>query len=69
MLLGGADLHVFRLPLLTNGEVKPVQAGYVGSGKDKLILSRSSMCIWVLNEIEEKKWVGKAPAISNFSWI
>lgn len=58
-----------RLPVLTNGEVKPVQAGYVGSGKDSMILTRRSMCIWVLNEIEEKKWVGKAPGISNLGWI
>lgn len=68
-MLGVADLNACRLPLLTNGEVKPVQAGYVGSGKDKMILSRSSMCVWVLNEIEEKKWVGRAPALSNYSWI
>lgn len=53
---------VCRLPLLTNGEVKPVQAGFVGSGQNSMVLTRKSMCIWILNEIEERKWVGRAPA-------
>lgn len=55
--------------MLTNGEVKPVQAGYVGSGKDGMFLTRKSMCIWILNEIDEKKWLGKAPQLSNLGWI
>lgn len=46
-----------------------MQAGYVGSGKDCMLLTRKSMNIWILNEIEEKKWVGKAPGISNPGWI
>lgn len=46
-----------------------MQAGYVGSGRDKMVLSRRSMCIWVLREIEEGRWVGKAPALSNLGWI
>lgn len=58
-----------RVPILHNGEVKPVQTGHVGSGTDGMMLSRRSMCIWVLNEIEERKWVGKAPMISNPGWI
>lgn len=42
-----ADERRCRLPLLTNGEMKPVQAAYVGSGQDGMFLSRKSMCIWV----------------------
>ncbi|KJY00552.1 NmrA family protein [Zymoseptoria brevis] len=56
---------LFRVPVLTNGDYKPVQTAMVGDGNDGLTLSRKSNAVWVLQELEEKKWVGRAPALSN----
>ena len=56
---------LFRVPGLGNGDVAPVNACYLGEGQDGLFLSRKSMARWVLEEIEARKWVGKAPHISN----
>jgi hypothetical protein len=60
---------LFRVPVLTNGDYKPVQTAMIGDGKDGMMLSRKSSAVWVLQELEEKKWVGKAPALSNPGWI
>ncbi|KAK4493913.1 hypothetical protein PRZ48_015099 [Zasmidium cellare] len=67
--LSEIEWTLFRVPALTNGEAKPVRAGNVGEGKDGIILSRKSIAIWVLQELQEKKWVGKAPALCNPGWI
>ena len=58
-----------RVPNLTGGEAKPVQASYLGDGTDGLFVTRKSVAIWVLQELEEKKWVDKAPCLSNPGWI
>lgn len=56
---------IFRVPFLTNGAVADVTAGYTGDGNDSLTLSRKSMAKWVVQEIQDEKWVGKAPFLSN----
>lgn len=58
-----------RVPILTNGEAKAVRAGYIGSPGDGMLLSRKSNAIWILQELEERKWVGKCPALSNVGWL
>lgn len=55
---------VFRVPMLANKEAGPVKAGFVGAGVGWRI-ERKAMAEWVLKEMEEKKWVGKCPALSN----
>ncbi|KAF2826718.1 hypothetical protein CC86DRAFT_369900 [Ophiobolus disseminans] len=54
---------VFRVPILKNGEAVPVKAGFVGDVG--LSLDRKALAEWLLREIEEKKFVGKCPAVSN----
>lgn len=56
---------IYRVPFLTNSEAKPVRASYIGSGEDGITLSRKSMAEWVLHEMQEMKWIGHAPLISN----
>jgi len=67
---------VFRVPLLKGeelGEMKAegdgvgVEACYVGDSKwrDGLFLDRGRLARWVLSELEEGKWVGACPLISN----
>jgi hypothetical protein len=60
----------FRVPILTNGAAVPTNASIVGSGQDGLLLSRKSLAVWLLNELKEGKWIGKAPALSHSGgWI
>ncbi|KAF2652221.1 NAD(P)-binding protein [Lophiostoma macrostomum CBS 122681] len=54
---------VFRVPLLLDGEAKPVKAGYIGEVGIKL--DRKGLAEWVLREMEEGKWIGKCPALAN----
>jgi hypothetical protein len=54
---------VFRVPVLRDGEAKPVKAGFVGNVG--LSIERKALAEWVLKEMEEGKWVGKCPAVSN----
>ena len=61
----------FRVPLLKGEELKKddgkVQVAWVGDahGKDGLSLDRSRLVHWVLRELQERKWVGKCPILSN----
>ena len=55
---------VFRVPNLGNGDAKPTKAGFVGQGPG-IFLERKGMAEWILKEMEESKWVGKCPAVSN----
>jgi nucleoside-diphosphate-sugar epimerase len=54
---------IFRVPVLRDGEAKPVKAGFVG--EVGLGIERKALAEWVLREMEEEKWVGKCPAVSN----
>ena len=56
---------IARVPLLTEKPEKDVIAGYVGDGKTKTKLSRAAFAAFVLKELEENKWCGKAPLISS----
>ncbi|CZT16121.1 uncharacterized protein RCC_01962 [Ramularia collo-cygni] len=60
---------IFRVPGLTNKGYLPVQAAMVGDGKDGMQLSRKSNAVWVLQELQEGKWIGKAPVLSNPGWM
>ena len=64
----GTELEwtVFRVPFLTEGPDKGVYAGdltarYPWTGT----LSREGQAIWLLKEIEERKWVGKMPMLND----
>lgn len=56
---------MMRLPNLADGEPKPVKEAFRGDGKDGMSLTRASLPQWVLKEIDERKWVGKPPMLSN----
>ncbi|KAI9725670.1 MAG: hypothetical protein M1828_002955 [Chrysothrix sp. TS-e1954] len=54
---------LFRVPLLTSRAGMAVRAGMVGDGGDGSFLTREGLAAWVLQELEEGKWVGKAPLV------
>lgn len=66
---------VFRVPLLSGkaldenpkNDGEEVNACYVGDkkGRDGLWLDRGRLARWVLNELDEGKWIGCAPLVSN----
>ncbi|PBP17081.1 NmrA family protein [Diplocarpon rosae] len=62
---------VFRVPLLSGTELGTgegeVNACYVGDkeGRDGLSLVRARLVRWVLGEMEEGKWIGTCPLVSN----
>ena len=58
-----------RVPALTNGEAKLVRTSFLGDGSDGMFLSRKSLAVWVLQELLQKQWVGKAPSLSNPGWM
>ncbi|KAJ7145366.1 hypothetical protein C8R43DRAFT_1070122 [Mycena crocata] len=62
------DWTVFRVPHLTEESVElPVAAGLLGPEfKGTKNLSRASMALWILREMEERKWVRKAPVLANY---
>lgn len=51
-------------------EIAKVNAGFVGDkdGKDWLILDRGRLVLWILGEIEERRWIRMAPTLANASW-
>lgn len=57
---------MFRVPLLSDAGPAEVHSAYLGSPGIKL--SRSSMVQWVLREVGEAKWIGKAPCLWNCKW-
>jgi len=65
------DWTVFRVPLLQGkalGENDgPVNAVYVGDKKwrDELSLDRGRLVKWILEELEEGKWICACPVLSN----
>ncbi|KAJ6558012.1 hypothetical protein B0H19DRAFT_1149449 [Mycena capillaripes] len=61
------DWTVFRIPMLTEEAADlPVAAGLLGPNfKSSLYLSRASMAVWILQEIEERQWVKKEPLLAN----
>jgi len=61
----------FRVPLLNGKELDEnegeVNAAYVGDnkGRDGLFLDRGRLARWILNELDEGKWIGCSPLVSN----
>ncbi|KAF2791001.1 NAD(P)-binding protein [Melanomma pulvis-pyrius CBS 109.77] len=55
---------VFRVPMLKDGPSGPVKAEFVGKGVG-MSLDRKALADWLLKEMEEGKWIGKCPAVSN----
>ncbi|KAK3648003.1 hypothetical protein LTR56_007703 [Elasticomyces elasticus] len=65
-----ADILGFiRVPFLTNSKSTTVQTGMVGSGTDGMLLSRSSLSVWILQELQDRKYIGKTPMVSNPGWF
>jgi nucleoside-diphosphate-sugar epimerase len=60
---GDLDWTIARVPLLNTGESKEVIAGYIGDGKTNTQLSRAGFAAFVVNEIQTRVWVQKAPLI------
>ncbi|KAF7350479.1 NAD(P)-binding protein [Mycena venus] len=62
------DWTVFRVPMLTEESADlPVAAGLLGPNyKGTKYLSRASMAVWILEEIEKRQWVKKAPMLGNY---
>lgn len=48
---------------MTNGKAREVKAGYVGDVGMKI--KRKALAEWILKEMEEGRWIGKCPALSN----
>lgn len=59
------DWTIVRVPLLNNKENREVIAGYVGDGKIGTTLSRKGFAKFVIEEVENREWVHKAPMISS----
>lgn len=65
------DWTVFRVPLLHGKELGendgPVNAVYVGDkkGRDGLNLDRGRLARWILEELEEGKWMCACPFVAN----
>ncbi|KAJ7151112.1 hypothetical protein C8R46DRAFT_493770 [Mycena filopes] len=62
------DWTVFRVPHLTEETAdRPLAVGLLGPDyKGGIHLSRASQAVWILKEIDERKWVKKAPMLSNY---
>jgi hypothetical protein len=58
-----------RVPHLSNGAENLVRASILGDGTDGMFLTRKSIAAWLLQEIQERQWIQKAPALSNPSWF
>jgi hypothetical protein len=65
------DWTVFRVPLLEgtdlHGNDGEVNAVYVGDrkGRDGLKLERGRLARWILEELDEHKWIGACPMLAN----
>ncbi|KAJ6486896.1 hypothetical protein C8R45DRAFT_1098162 [Mycena sanguinolenta] len=62
------DWTVFRVPHLTEKAADlRVAAGLIGPKfKGTVDLSRASMAVWIIKEMEEREWVRKAPMLCNY---
>jgi putative NADH-flavin reductase len=61
----GSDLDwtIVRVPILTEKETKEIYAGYIGDSQLGTFLSRAGFAAFVVDEIEKRAWVHKAPMI------
>lgn len=63
----GLDWTIVRLPMLSDKPAgKKINAGYAGDGTVSLFsLSRAGLADFLLEQLEDKKWLNKSPIISN----
>ncbi|KAG6837893.1 hypothetical protein H0H93_013046 [Arthromyces matolae] len=63
----GADLDwtILRVPALTNRSSTDVVLGYIGDGRTNIHLARAGYAAFVVDEIEKKEWIKKAPLITS----
>lgn len=59
----GLEWTIVRVPVLTDKDNAQVLAGYVGDGKTNTFLTRKGFAAFVLEEVEKKAWIKKAPLI------
>ena len=58
------DWCMYRLNVLRNGPSRDgAMAGYVGCLGFKADMDRGQLAKWLLDEVEQKKWVRKMPAL------
>ena len=62
---GGEELDwtIGRVPLLTSSQSEEYITGYVGDGRTGIHLSRAAFAVFVLDELERREWVRKAPLV------
>lgn len=65
------DWTIFRVPLLNDNDADlAVWAGLLGpTFRGTSYLDKGSLARWVLDEIEERNWVRKAPALGNWGHV
>lgn len=62
----GLDWTIVRVPLLTNRPRKgSVKVGYFGAGVDWFRLTRADFADFLVKQLTDRTYIGKAPAISN----
>jgi len=60
------DWTLIRIAILTNGKPSgKIKAGYYGKAPLSLTLSRADLAFFFVNQVEDKTYIQKAPAISN----
>lgn len=71
MINDAQDLEwtLFRVPVMTNDPTKGRKVGSEArldeGGHAIGFLSRQSLCEWIIDEITDKRWIRKAPLLSN----
>ncbi len=62
----GLDWTIARVATLNNGpKTGEVRAGYVGTGQVGLAISRVDLAAFMLNQVEDRRYLRQAPAVSN----
>ena len=60
------DWTIIRLPLLNNNPKSgKVKVGYLGKKEVGLKISRADIADFMLKQVQDTKYIGKAPVISN----
>ena len=61
----GLEWTIVRVPLLTNQNSRNITVGYFGNGVNWFRLSREAFTDFLMRQLTETVYIGKAPAISN----
>ena len=62
---GETEWTLFRVGQLCDGPEAEVRAVYLGTGDDRLSVSRAGVAGWMLGEIGRRAWIDKAPYVCN----